>query len=199
MNEQRSYHFKPNPNLPTHYTPALRNHENLSNGGGAQQGPRPGQNYQQAYAQPRFQEQQQQRCNRGDYQGRKRTQSFKDQMLHFMSKNKRILNLHEKKFSELENFQANTVVFQTNTNASLKNLEIQIGQLAQAMQKEPKDSFPSDTRKNPKDCMAVILRSGKELDERRVEKRNTKEEKQAKSGEELEQHSSETTEKEKTT
>ena len=25
MNEQRSYHFKPNPNLPTHYTPALRN------------------------------------------------------------------------------------------------------------------------------------------------------------------------------
>ena len=59
MNEQRSYHFKPNPNLPTHYTPALRNHENFSYGGGAQQGPRLGQNYQQAYAQPRFQEQQQ--------------------------------------------------------------------------------------------------------------------------------------------
>ena len=36
MNEQRSYHFKPNPNLPTHYTPALRNHEKLSYGGGAQ-------------------------------------------------------------------------------------------------------------------------------------------------------------------
>ena len=35
MNEQRSYHFKPNPNLPTHYTPALRNHENFSYGGGA--------------------------------------------------------------------------------------------------------------------------------------------------------------------
>ena len=54
MSEQRSYHFKPNPNLPTHYTPALRNHENLSYGGGAQQGPRPGHNYHQAYAQPRF-------------------------------------------------------------------------------------------------------------------------------------------------
>ena len=40
MNEQRSYHFKPNPNLPTHYTPALRNYENFSYGGGAQQGPR---------------------------------------------------------------------------------------------------------------------------------------------------------------
>ena len=46
INEQRSYHFKPNPNLPTHYTPALRNHENFSYGGGAQQGPRPRQNYQ---------------------------------------------------------------------------------------------------------------------------------------------------------
>ena len=45
MSEQRSYHFKPNSNLPTHYTPALRNHENLSYGGGAQQGPRLGQNY----------------------------------------------------------------------------------------------------------------------------------------------------------
>ena len=58
MNEQRSYHFKPNPNLSTHYTPTLRNHENFSYGGGAQQGLRPGQNYQQAYAQPRFEEKQ---------------------------------------------------------------------------------------------------------------------------------------------
>ena len=54
MNKKRSYHFKPNPNLPTHYTPTLKNHENFSYGRGAQQGPRPGQNYQQAYAQPRF-------------------------------------------------------------------------------------------------------------------------------------------------
>ena len=36
MNEQRSYHFKPNPNLPTHYTPTIRNHENFSYGGEAQ-------------------------------------------------------------------------------------------------------------------------------------------------------------------
>ena len=27
LNASRSYTFKPNPNLPTHYTPALRNHE----------------------------------------------------------------------------------------------------------------------------------------------------------------------------
>ena len=38
LNEQKSYHFKPNTNLPTHYNPALRNHENFSYGGGASQG-----------------------------------------------------------------------------------------------------------------------------------------------------------------
>ena len=65
------------------------------------------------------------------------------------------------------------------------------------MQKEPKDSFPGDTRKNPKECMTVTLRSGRELDERRVERKNTEEEKQAKIGEEHEQNSSEATEKEK--
>ena len=101
-----------------------------------------------------------------------------------MSDNKRILNLHEKKFSGLENFQANTTVIQANTNASLKNLEMQIGQLAQAMQKEPKD------------CMAVNLRSGKELDEKRVERKNIEGEKQAKI-EEHEQNNSEATKKEK--
>ena len=89
-------------------------------------------------------------------------------------------------------------MLQTNTNASLKNLEIQIGQLAQLVQKEPKDSFPSDTKKNPKDCMVVILRSGREIDERRGEKKDIEEEKQVEIGEELEQHSSGTTEKKKT-
>ena len=116
-----------------------------------------------------------------------------------MSENKRILNLHEKKFTNLENFQENTVVFQKNTNASLKNLEIHIGQLAQVVKKELKDSFPSDTRKNPKDCMAIIMRSGGELDERRGEKRDIEEEKQVEIGEELEQHNLGTTEKKKTT
>ena len=67
-------------------------------------------------------------------------------------------------------------MFQANTNTSLKNLEIQVGQLALTMQNQSKDSFPSDTRKDPRDCMAVTLRSGRELEERRVEKKDTKEE-----------------------
>ena len=29
-----------------------------------------------------------------------------------------------------------------------------------------KDAFPSDTKKNPKDCMAVQLRRGKDLEEK---------------------------------
>ena len=41
LNATRSYNFKSNLNLPTHYTPTLRNHENFSYGGGAQQGHRP--------------------------------------------------------------------------------------------------------------------------------------------------------------
>ena len=34
INGNMSYNFKPNNNLPTHYKPALMNHENLSYGGG---------------------------------------------------------------------------------------------------------------------------------------------------------------------
>ena len=42
------------------------------------------------------------------------------------------------------------------------------------MQNQSKDSFPSDTKKNPKDCMAITLRSGKELQGRNeVEKNHT--------------------------
>ena len=82
LNKPRSYHFKPNPNLPTHYNPALRNHENFSYGGGATQGPRHGQNPQQGYQQPpRFQQQHQGGEGRNDYQGHRRTQPFEEQML----------------------------------------------------------------------------------------------------------------------
>ena len=54
LNGNISYNFKPN-NLPTHYTPALRNDENLSYGGGNHQGQRPTQNYQQNCIPPGFQ------------------------------------------------------------------------------------------------------------------------------------------------
>ena len=60
-------------------------------------------------------------------------------------------------------------MFQANTNATLKNQETQVGQLALAMQNQSRDSFPSDTKKKPKDCMAITLRSGRELKKREEE------------------------------
>ena len=96
LGEQRNYHFKPNTNLPTHYHPALRNHENLSYGGGASQGPRQVQNPPQGYQQPpRFQQQQQGIEHRNEYQGQRRALSFEEQMLQFIGDNKKLLNLHE--------------------------------------------------------------------------------------------------------
>ena len=81
-------------------------------------------------------------------------------MLGYMVENKRIINLHEHKFVELVVFQVNTNVFQENTNYSLKNMETQVGELTLNFQNQSRDSFLSDTKKNPKDCMAITLRSG---------------------------------------
>ena len=177
LGEQRNYHFKPNTNLPAHYHPALRNHENFSYGGGASQGPRHGQNPPQGYQQPlRFQQQQQGNEQRNEYQGQMRAQSFEEQMLQFMGDNKKLLNLHEQKFGELEATATNFQIFQNTINASLKNLETQVGQLALNLQSQKKDAFPSDTKKNPKDCMAVQLRSGKELEKMKEKNDSSKEE-----------------------
>ena len=73
-NANKNYTFKPNPNLHTHYSPTLRNHESFSYGGKAQQETRYEQNHHQAYTQSGFQQQQQQqqqkqqqRENKADY------------------------------------------------------------------------------------------------------------------------------------
>ena len=91
-------------------------------------------------------------------------------MLQFMGENKKLLNFHEQNFAELEASNTNSQIFHKTSNASLKNLETQIGQLAQTLQNQIKDAFPSYTKKNPKDCMAVQLRSGEELDKEKSEK-----------------------------
>ena len=84
-------------------------------------------------------------------------------MLQFIGGEKRLLHFHEQKLSDLEAFKSDTQVFQKNTSASLKNLETQVRQLALSMPNKNKGIYPSDTQKNPKDCMAVQLRSGKEV------------------------------------
>ena len=42
--------------------------------------------------------------------------------------------------------------------------------MALTLQNQIKDAFPTDTKKNPKDCMAVQLRSGTELEKEKSEK-----------------------------
>ena len=84
-------------------------------------------------------------------------------MLQFMGDNKRLLQFHEHKLSDLEAFKSDTQMFQKNASASLKNLETQGGQLALNVPNQSTGTFPSDTQKNPKDCMTIQLRSGKDL------------------------------------
>ena len=108
-------------------------------------------------------------------------------MLQFMGDNKRLIHSHEQKLSDLEAFKSDTQVFQKNTSASLKNLKTQVGQLALNMPNQSKGTFPSDTQKNPKDCMAVQLRSGKEVGnnskKERKEETEAKQEETGKEGE----------------
>ena len=64
-----------------------------------------------------------------------------------------------------------------------------MGQLALSMQNQFRDSFPSDTKNNPKDCMKVTLRSGKELQKIRGEENElTEKEDKMEAGKESEQN-----------
>ena len=66
------------------------------------------------------------------------------------------------------------------SNTSLKNLETQVGQLALTLQNQNKNAFPSDTQKNPKDCLAVQLRSGREMSSNRTEQKDKTDQKEEK-------------------
>ena len=101
-------------------------------------------------------------------------------MLQFMGDNKKMLHTHEQKFVELEPLKSNSQMFQSNTNASLKNLETRVGQLVLTLQNLNKNAFPSDTQKNPKDSMAVQLRSGKEMSNSRAEEKEKTDKKEDK-------------------
>ena len=108
-------------------------------------------------------------------------------MLQFMGDNKRLIHFHEQKLSDLEAFKSDTQVFQKNTSASLKNLETQVRQLALTIPNQSKGTFPSDTQKNPKDCMAIQLRSGKKVGnnskKERKEETDAKQDENVKEGE----------------
>ena len=86
-------------------------------------------------------------------------------------------------------------MFLANTNASLKNLETQEGKLALAVQNQSNDVFPSDSKKNPKDCMVVNLRSGREIESgKEEEKKKTKNVEKEETGKDTKFSSSDLTE-----
>ncbi|XP_022875816.1 uncharacterized protein LOC111394297 [Olea europaea var. sylvestris] len=54
----------------------------------------------------------------------------------------------------------------TNLGATVKNLEVHIGQIATAIQSQQKGQFSNDTEVNPREhCNAITLRSGKAVEE----------------------------------
>ena len=69
-------------------------------------------------------------------------------------------------------------------------METQVWQLALAMQNQSKDAFLSDTKKNPKDCMVVTLRSGKEIESINEEKKKTEKVEKEETGKETKLSSS---------
>ena len=104
-----------------------------------------------------------------------------------MGDNNRLIHFHEQKLFDLEAFKYDTKVLKQNTSASLKNLKTQVGELALSMPNQSKGTFPSDTQNNTKDCMAVQLRSEKEvgnnIKKERKEETDAKREETRKKGE----------------
>ena len=74
----------------------------------------------------------------------------KEQNFTDMGENKRMSSLHEQKFPDLHTFQANT-------SARLKKIEGQMGHLVQAFKDQFYRTSPSNTLKNPIECMDAHL------------------------------------------
>ena len=76
----------------------------------------------------------------------------KKQIFIYMEGNKKMINLHEQKFPDLN-------AFQVNTSARLKNVEAQIGHLVQAFKEKFSRISPSNTLPNPNECIDTPLSS----------------------------------------
>ena len=74
----------------------------------------------------------------------------KEQNFTDMEGNKKMTNLHEQKFPDLD-------AFQVNTSATLKNVEAQIGHSVQAFKEKLSRTSPSNTLPNPNECMDTPL------------------------------------------
>lgn len=120
------------------YHPGLQNHENLSYGNNANALQPPlGYNTQPSEGKP----------------------SLEDILETFISKTRSRFNKDE---ARLDNIETHI----SNMGAIVKNLEVQIGQIATALQSQQKGKLSSDTEVNRmENCNAITLRSDKEVEE----------------------------------
>ena len=64
-----------------------------------------------------------------------------------------------------DKFMADTQTNFQNQAAQIRNLEVQVGQLANMLNGHQQGNLPSTTEVNPKEqCKAITLRSGRELE-----------------------------------
>ncbi|XP_068644707.1 uncharacterized protein [Aristolochia californica] len=134
----RNYNYRDNP-MPNYYHPGHRNHENLSYGNT--------KNVLQPQPPPGF-----------DSQPSEKKMSLEDAMVSFV----RETNARFKKTdSRLDIIETHC----SNMGATMKNLEVQIGQLATTINAQQRGDFPSNTEVNPKEqCKAITLSSGREIE-----------------------------------
>ena len=81
-----------------------------------------------------------------------------------------------RRFSKDEARLDNIETHCNNMSATMKSLEVQVGQLATELKNQQKGKFPSDTEQNPRDhCKAITLRSGEKVESFRQKEKNRKE------------------------
>ncbi|XP_022860538.1 uncharacterized protein LOC111381062 [Olea europaea var. sylvestris] len=110
---------------------------------------------------------------KGNYSGNNYYQGFNNQAFErkpsledilgtFISETRSRFNKDEARLDNIETHM-------TNLGATVKNLEVQIGQIATAIQSQQKGQFSSDTEVNPwEHCNAITLRSGKAVEEHKL-------------------------------
>ena len=123
--------------MPNYYHPKLQNHENFSYG-----------NTKNVLQPPLG----------FDSQPSEKKMSLEDAMVSFVEETKASF---KKSDSQLDNIKTHC----SNMGATMKNLEVRIGQLATTINVQQRGTFPSNTEVNPKEqCKAITLRSGREIE-----------------------------------
>ena len=84
------------------------------------------------------------------FQEEKELSPVKEHIFIYRDGNKKMINLHEQKFPDLD-------AFQVKTSARLKNVEAQIGHLVQVFKEKFYRTSPTNTLPNPNECMDTPL------------------------------------------